>query len=179
METPTQQELTTDQTTQYLYIVQATLEPAKCKIGKTTDLDRRLAEYNSITGKSKENIYRYLFACEVSDAAAVERDIKEKFSHLREQKSREIYFYNEELFKYYVKFIREHSAFVREVPIEVAEKVKIIEKIKYSKKTSPPLKDRGMTPKDVLQKAQKIQNDEFYTRYEDVEKEINMYDKSI
>jgi hypothetical protein len=30
-----------------------------------------------------------------------------------------------------------------------------------------------------LQKAQKINNDEFYTRYEDVEKELSMYNKNI
>jgi len=29
-----------------------------------------------------------------------------------------------------------------------------------------------------LQRAQKVKNDEFYTRYEDVEKELSMYDKS-
>jgi len=45
--------------------------------------------------------------------------------------------------------------------------------------TTPTLKERGLTPKDVLQKAQNIDNDEFYTRYEDVEKELSMYDKSI
>ncbi|MDR0526987.1 MAG: GIY-YIG nuclease family protein, partial [Spirochaetaceae bacterium] len=42
---------------EYISIVQASLEPSKCKIGKTNDLERRLKEYNSITGKSKENVY--------------------------------------------------------------------------------------------------------------------------
>jgi predicted GIY-YIG superfamily endonuclease len=46
---------------QFIYIVQASLEPSKCKIGKTNDLERRLKEYNNITGVSKENIYHYLF----------------------------------------------------------------------------------------------------------------------
>jgi len=36
-----------------------------------------------------------------------------------------------------------------------------------------------MTTKDVMQRAKRVSDDEFYTRYEDVEKEINMYDKSI
>jgi hypothetical protein len=36
---------------QYIYIIQASLEPSKCKIGKTNNLER---------GK-------YLFACEVKD----------------------------------------------------------------------------------------------------------------
>ena len=41
------------------------------------------------------------------------------------------------------------------------------------------LAERGLSQKDVLQKAQRINNDEFYTRYEDVEKELSLYDKSI
>ncbi|MDR0522170.1 MAG: GIY-YIG nuclease family protein, partial [Planctomycetaceae bacterium] len=57
---------------QYIYIVQASLEPSRCKIGKTNDLERRLKEYNNITGKSKDNIYQYLFTCEVKDAVRVE-----------------------------------------------------------------------------------------------------------
>ncbi|EPY1732410.1 GIY-YIG nuclease family protein [Campylobacter upsaliensis] len=34
---------------QYLYIAQGSLEPSKCKIGITNDLNRRLKEYNSTT----------------------------------------------------------------------------------------------------------------------------------
>ena len=52
--------------TQYIYIVQALLEPSKCKIGRTNDLEKRLKDYNSITGKPKENLrvltYLYLSA---------------------------------------------------------------------------------------------------------------------
>jgi hypothetical protein len=33
--------------------------------------------------------------------------------------------------------------------------------------------------KEILQKAQSVENDEFYTRYEDVEKELSMYPKRI
>jgi len=69
---------------QYIYIVQAATEETRCKIGKTNDLKRRLKEYNSTTGKSKVNISRYLFTCEVKDMAKVENDIKEKFIMLRE-----------------------------------------------------------------------------------------------
>jgi hypothetical protein len=39
--------------------------------------------------------------------------------------------------------------------------------------------ERGIIKKEVLQKAQKVKNDEFYTRYEDIEKELSMYDKEI
>jgi hypothetical protein len=161
---------------QYIYIVQAASEETRCKIGKTNDLKRRLKEYNSTTGKSKVNISRYLFTCEVKDMAKVENDIKEKFIMLREEKSKEIYFYNSALFKEYVKFIKSHKLFVKETFIKTEEKKQII---KIVKKTTPSLVERGLSQKDVLQKAQKINNDEFYTRYEDIEEELSMYDKNI
>jgi predicted GIY-YIG superfamily endonuclease len=104
-----------EKTKQYIYIVQASLETITCKIGKTNDLERRLKEYNNTTGKSKSNIFQYLFTCEVQDMTQVENDIKEKFSTHREKKSREIYFYNDPFFENYVKFIKEHPLFVREI----------------------------------------------------------------
>jgi predicted GIY-YIG superfamily endonuclease len=168
--------LVKDAAKQYIYIVQASLEPSKCKIGKTNDLERRLKEYNNMTGKSKENIYRYLFTCEVKNMAEVENAIKEKYSTLREEKSKKIYFYNSDLFKHYVTFIKNHTLFLKEIFIKNDNKKQIV---KIVKKTTPSLKERGVTRKDVMQKAQKIKNDEFYTRYEDIEKEIAMYDKSI
>jgi len=161
---------------QYIYIVQASLEPSKCKIGKTNDLDRRLKEYNNMTGKSKENIYRYLFTCEVKGMAQLENAMKEKFSFLREEKSKESYFYNSALFAKYVKFIKSHQVFIKEIFIKTEDKKQVV---KIVKKTTPSLEERGLSPKQVLQKAQKINNDEFYTRYEDVEKELSMYPKRI
>ena len=161
---------------QYIYIVQAATEETRCKIGKTNDLKRRLKEYNSTTGKSKVNISQYLFTCEVKDMAKVENDIKEKFIMLREEKSKEIYFFNSALFNEYVKFIKSHKLFVKDTFIKTEEKKQIV---KIVKKTTPSLEERGLSQKDVLQKAQKVNNDEFYTRYEDVEKELSMYNKSI
>jgi predicted GIY-YIG superfamily endonuclease len=161
---------------QYIYIVQASLEPSKCKIGKTNDLERRLKEYNSMTGKSKENIYQYLFACEVKNMAVVENAIKEKYMIQREEKSKEIYFFNTPLFKEYVQFIKSHKMFVKEIFMKTEPKTEIV---KIVKKTTPSLEDRGITKKDIMQKAQKAKNDEFYTRYEDIEKEIAMYPKSV
>lgn len=162
---------------QYIYIVQASLEPSKCKIGKTNDLERRLKEYNNMTGKSKENAYRYLFCCEVKDMATVENEIKKKFAALREEKSKEIYFYNSPLFEDYIKFIKSSKLFTKEIPIKTDDKV--VKKFKIVKKTTPSLKERGLSRKDILQKAQKVNNDEFYTRIEDIEKELSMYDKRI
>ena len=161
---------------EYIYIVQASLEPSKCKIGKTNDLERRLKEYNSMTGKSKENMYQYLFTCEVKNMTTVENDIKEKYSTLREEKSKEIYFYNFALFNHYVTFIQTHELFVKEIFIKTTEKKEIV---KIIKKTTPSLEERGITPKDVMQKAKRVDNDEFYTRLEDVEQELSMYDKKI
>jgi hypothetical protein len=128
-----------------------------------------------MTGKSKDNIYRYLFTCEVSDMSQVEKDIKAEFSKLREQKSREIYFFNNELLDDYVKFIKSHKLFIEEIAIKTEEKPTV----KYEKKTTPSLKERGLSSKEVLEKAKQIKYDEFYTRSEDVEKEISMYGKSI
>jgi predicted GIY-YIG superfamily endonuclease len=161
--------------TQYIYIVQALLEPSKCKIGITDDLEKRLKGYNSMTGKSKENPYQYLFACEVKKALQVETDIKKKFSALREENSREIYFYNSELFNGYVKFIKSHKLFVKEIFIKAEPKTHVV---KIVTRTKPSLEERCLSTKDVLQKAQKAKYDEFYTRYEDVEKELSMYPKS-
>lgn len=171
--------MTTAETTrkkQYLYIVQSSLEPAKCKIGITDSLERRLKEYNATTGQSKDNIYTYLFSCEVKNMREIETDIKNNFPHLREQASREIYFYNAALFDMYLGFIRAHPLFIKETFIKPAEKKTII---KVVKRTTPTLQDRGMTRRDVMQRAKKVNNDEFYTRYEDIEKEISMYPEKI
>jgi hypothetical protein len=168
--------LAKDTAKQYIYIVQSSKETTKCKIGKTNDLERRLKEYNNMTGKSKETVYQYLFTGEVKNMTQVENDIKEKYSNLREEKSKEIYFYNSALFKHYVTFIQTHTLFVKELFIKQAEKK---ETVRIIKKTTPSLEDRGITQRDVLQKAQKADNDEFYTRYEDVELELSMYDKKI
>jgi hypothetical protein len=164
------------ETPQYIYIVQAILERTKCKIGIISDLDRRLSEYNNITDKSKDNIYQYLFAGEVKNMAAVEKDIKSKFLHLREEKSREIYFYNSALFDDYVDFIGSHKHFIKEI---ILKKNESKPEIKIIKKSTPSIKDRGVSFKDIMQKAKRFQNDEFYTCYEDVEKELLMYDKGI
>jgi len=165
-----------EQENQYIYIVQASAESGRCKIGKTTDLERRLKEYNNMTGKSKGNVYAYLFTCKVKNMTRVEKDIKDKHVHLREEKSKEIYFYNPMLFDGYVKFIKSHPSFVEEIFIKKEDKKHVV---KIIKRTIPTLEERGLSRKDLLQKAKKIENDEFYTRYEDIEKELKMYPKSI
>jgi len=165
-----------ENTKQYIYIVQSSQETWCCKIGKTNDLERRLKEYNTTTGKSKSNISEYLFACEVKNMAQVENDIKEKFSYLREDKKREIYLFTSDILKMYVEFIKSHPLFIEEIFIKKDEP---IIKEKTVPRETPSLKARKLSPKDVMQKAQNIDNDEFYTQYEDVEKELSMYDKSI
>ena len=49
----------------------------------------------------------------------------------------------------------------------------------YTKKTMPSLEERGVSQKEILQKARAVKNDEFYTRYEDVEQELSMYSRSV
>ncbi|EAH7984714.1 DNA methyltransferase [Campylobacter upsaliensis] len=159
---------------QYLYIAQGSLEPSKCKIGITNDLNRRLKEYNSTTGISAENSYSYLFAAEVNDMRALEQDIKNNFSHLREQKSREIYFYNPSLFDMYVDFIQSSEHFLKKVLFKDPKKPNIVKP-----KAVPSMKERGVTRKTLLDKAMRVKDDEFYTRMEDVEKELSMYPAKI
>ena len=163
---------------QYIYIIQLSNETNVCKIGKTGDLDARLKTYNSYPGVGAS--FKILFACEVSDMSQVEGDITNEFRRLREKKRTERYFYNEDLFTDYVKFIKAHPLFVKEVVFETEETVKkIVEVEKIIKKTTPSLKKRGISRKDVMENAKKIADDEFYTRYEDIEKEIKMYDKNV
>ena len=162
---------------QYIYITQNKRENDKCKIGITDNYIRRLKEYNTNkTGLSAENEFEYLYVCEVRDMKKVENDIKKEFLRLREAQNREIYFYNKPLFDDYVNFIKNHKLFIKAICVKKEVKK---EKIKIIKKTTPSLEERGVTRKELLQKAQKIKNDEFYTRYEDVEKEINMYDINV
>ncbi|MCL2520917.1 MAG: GIY-YIG nuclease family protein, partial [Spirochaetaceae bacterium] len=160
-------------TEEYIYIVQAEKELDKCKIGITSNLEERLKQYNNITGKSKANIYSYLFTCKVKDMRAVENDIKKQFLHLREEKSKEIYFYNKTLFEGYVNFIKEHEFFIKEEFIKIEPKPLI--ETKLVKKETVSLDEQGLSPKGVMQKARNVADDEFYTRIEDIEKELIMY----
>ncbi|WP_104637422.1 adenine-specific methyltransferase EcoRI family protein, partial [Helicobacter felis] len=41
--------------------------------------------------------------------------------------------------------------------------------------STPSLQERGLARADILNKAMRVKNDEFYTRYEDVEKELSQY----
>lgn len=159
---------------QYLYIIQASKEPSKCKIGITNDLERRLKEYNAITGISMDNTYSLLFAAEVSNMRALENDVKMQFSFLREKENREIYFYNPNLFEMYVNFILESPHFIKRV---VSKESKKMRPAKPS--PQPTMQDRGVTRKLLLDKARRIEDDEFYTRIEDVEKELSMYPTKI
>ena len=160
----------------FIYIAQAIKEMASCKIGITDNLERRLQEYNSTTGKSADNATEYLFTCEVENARQVENDIKKKFAILRENSKREIYFFNTELFKQYVSFIKSHPLFKREIFFKET-KPEIKEKV--VKKEGQKLQKREKTRKDIMQQARFVKNDEFYTRYEDIEKEVLMYKKSV
>ena len=171
--------MSTESTKQYIYIVQASKEYSWCKIGKTKDLEERLKSYNNITGKSQDNIYEYLFTCEVTDMTQLENDIKEEFRIFREVKNKEIYLFNEDVFKFYIEFIKKHPLFVEEISIKKDTDKEVEKIIQYVKKITPTLKERGIMPNEIMNKAQKTKNDEFYTRYEDIEKEIEMYDKNI
>jgi len=59
----------------FVYIVQSSTNVASCKIGITDNLQRRLKDYNNITGVSKDT-FKYLFTCKVKNGWQVENDIK-------------------------------------------------------------------------------------------------------
>jgi len=162
---------------QYIYIAKASNEKSRCKIGKTSNLEARLHTYNNVTGQSIDVVYEYLFTCEVSNMTQVENDIKKEFSIVREVLSKEVYLLRADLFEKYVNFIKEHPLFIEEIFIKKDDKPEV--KVKFVAKIKPTLTEQGINPVDVLNKAKRIADDEFYTRYEDIEKEINMYDKSI
>lgn len=105
---------------------------------------------------------------------AVEQEVKGKCSHLREQGNREIYFYNPSLFDLYVDSICASPHFLKKVAFKEAKKARI-----QKPTAKPTMKERGVTRKTLLDKAMKIQDDEFYTRMEDVEKELAMYPAKI
>jgi hypothetical protein len=128
-----------------------------------------------MTGKSKSVIYQYLFTCEVADMSQVEKDIKAEFIKFREEKGKEIYFFNNDLLDDYVKFIKSHKLFIEQLFIETEEKPVI----KIVQKATPSLEERGLSQKDIMERAKRIKYDEFYTRSEDVEKEISMYNKEL
>ena len=116
---------------QYIYIIQASNEKTKCKVGKTNNLNRRLKQYNSRTGVSKDVIFQYLFTCEVENMEVMEKAIKEKYTHLREEERREMYFYNPTLFKDYVAFIKSHNLYIEEIfikPVPPKQITKIVAK---------------------------------------------------
>ncbi|MCL1893930.1 MAG: adenine-specific methyltransferase EcoRI family protein [Holophagaceae bacterium] len=62
---------------------------------------------------------------------------------------------------------------------EITDETPLAKSIVKEPKTTPALRERGMTFKKVMDRAKRIDNDEFYTRYEDVEKELSMYDKRV
>ena len=105
---------------------------------------------------------------------ALEQDIKNTFFNLREQKSQEIYFYNPSLFEMYVDFIVASPYFIKKVAFKENKKTHLIKP-----KTQPTMEERGITRKELLEKAKRIKDDEFYTRIEDVEAELSMYPLKI
>ncbi|MCL1893931.1 MAG: adenine-specific methyltransferase EcoRI family protein [Holophagaceae bacterium] len=62
---------------------------------------------------------------------------------------------------------------------EITDETPRAKSIVKEPKTTPALRERGMTFQSVMNRAQRVEYDEFYTRYEDVEKELSMYDKRV
>ena len=171
-----------EETKHFVYIGRYDKDVSSVKIGIASDLERRRKEYNSATGISKSNRFYFLCTFEVKDARKIENDIKKEFGTLRENGSQEVYFCNNYFLEKYVEFIKQHKLFVKVLPV-AKEDEKIVKKIEIIKKLVPvetlSMEERGITPKEILQQAKGANYDEFYTRYEDIEKEVAHYPKSI
>lgn len=159
-----------DELKRFVYIGRYNLDRHTVKVGITNDLDRRLHEYNHTTGVSSGNEFSYLYTAKVADARTIENAIKKELAHFREDESREIYFYNQAFFNLCIKTIESHLFFEKRLEIKETKNI-----IKVFKKDQPTLKERGITSQRVMLKAKKKKDDEFYTRYEDVEKEMACY----
>jgi len=168
-------EILTESKKQYIYIIQAPRETDTCKVGLSNDPEHRIKDLNNRTGKSQSNQFEPLFICEVADMLQVENDFKEKFSTHRPIKRKEIFVFTNDFFEDYVKFLKEHPLFIKEVFI-VKDDTKVVKLVKIS---TPSRKDRAITDNTTLNQAKKAKYDEFYTRYEDVEKELSMYEINI
>ena len=129
-----------------------------------------------MTGKSQENHYQYLFTCQVEDMAVVEQNLKNNFLTLREEKSQENYFYIHSWGQNNVHYLQTHPQFLHEIYLQPDENKPIV---KIIQKTKPSLQGCYLITNDVLQKTQRAKNGEFYTRIEDGEKELSMYELSI
>ena len=170
-----------EETKHFVYIGRYDKDVSSVKIGIASDLERRRKEYNSATGISKSNRFYFIFTCEVEDARRIENDIKKEFGTLRENGSQEVYFCNDHFLEQYINFIKQHKLFVKVLPV-AKEDEKIVKKIEIIKKLvpveTPTMKERGVKRIDIMNSAKKAKNDEFYTRYEDIEKEVANYPKS-
>ncbi|GMO58176.1 MAG: hypothetical protein Ta2D_03870 [Rickettsiales bacterium] len=158
---------------EYIYIAQQQKEETRVKIGKTGDYETRLKQYNG-TGTPKDNQYNYLFVAEVKNMTEMENDIKEKYKDFREQANKEMYVWIPSTNKSIIDFIQNHPLFIKAIKTQKPKEI-----TKIIKKTTPSMIDRATTRQGILVKAQKIKNDEFYTRYEDIEKEVVMYDANV
>jgi len=99
------------QTKQYVYIAQSLQYASFGKIDLTDNYNSRIKALNK-----QENIYRYVFICEVRDMALVDYDTRAKFWDYKVDNDEvDVFFLNEYLFEMYVEFIRSHPLFVNEV----------------------------------------------------------------
>lgn len=167
---------------QFIYIAQPSIpsanrnnQTAYCKVGYTKNLRNRLKDYQSQSGQSTDVVWNYLYAVEVSDMKVVETDFKKKFHTQRQKSNEEIFFFNQDLYNQYVDFIRNHKLTHKEISITK----KVLSKEVIRKKKAVSLKESGDTRVKIINRAKKVDNDEFYTLLEDVEKELNCYDVNI
>ena len=172
---------------EYIYIRQ--VNQTSVHIGRTTDLEQR---YRLGADQLEEDFNDYIcaFECNEGSGQQIENDIKKEFKKYNIE--REIYNYSAGLLTDYKKFLSKHKNIVRELSEDEVLKynkskqdVKVVVK-RENKIVSRDTTKKGQSRVDIMNSSQRIakaiqrnndvskytEHDEFYTRYEDIEKMV-------
>ena len=176
---------------EYIYIRQ--VNQSSVHIGRTTDLEER---YKLQADQTIEDFKEYLhiFECENGKGIEVEKDVKNKFKEYIANKNNknEQYLWNDILQEKYTHYLRTHKYIIRQLEEDEVLKYNkdkndikvIVKKVKETQTRS--VADGKTSYKDILNNAKTksksiqkdntnskfIDQDECYTRYEDVVKMV-------
>ena len=166
---------------------------AVVKVGSTIDWKTRYKpQPDQLTEEFEDNEYIAVFECNVGTMFQIEADFRKQFKENNVE--REIYSSTSILLDKYIKWLSKHKDIISQIPDDELQKfnnknkqeVKVVIK-KEHKIISRNTKIKGQSRVDIMNASQKIakaiqknndvskytEHDEFYTRYEDIEKMID------
>ena len=179
---------------EYIYIRE--VNKSSVHIGRTTDLEERYKiEADQTIEDFKE--YLFIFECEEGKGSEIERDVKTKFKEyiVSHTNKNEQYLWNEVLKEKYTHHLRIHKYIIRQLEDDEVlkynknkQQTKIVVKEKQGYKPRN-LKELRMTRKKLMSSSQSsarsiqkdnsktkdTEHDEHYTRYEDIEKTVEIF----